>query len=95
LQKIVELAKRVKNPAGESYPKELNAPAKRALYDNLGKDEALALKVDNAVRESRQDDWRSNAVKVRRVRIAIKSVLQDDEALTEQILELVKNQNEY
>ncbi|MFA4901313.1 MAG: HsdR family type I site-specific deoxyribonuclease [Desulfobaccales bacterium] len=95
LEKIVELAKKVKNPAGEEYPKALNTPAKRALYDNLGKDEALALNVDSAVRKSRQDDWRGNAVKVRRVRIAIKAVLQDDEALTEQILELVKNQNEY
>ena len=95
LEKIVELAKKVKNPAGEEYPKALNTPAKRALYDNLGKDEALALKVDSAVRESRQDDWRGNAVKVRKVRIAIKAVLQDDEALTDQILELVKNQNEY
>jgi type I restriction enzyme R subunit len=95
LEKIVELAKKVKNPAGESYPKSLNTPAKRALYDNLGEDEALALKVDNAVRESRQDDWRSNAIKVRMVRIAIKSVLKDDDKLAEQILELVKNQHEY
>jgi len=95
LEKIAELAKKVKNPAEESYPKTLNTPARRALYDNLGKDEALAQMVDNAVRESRQDDWRSNAVKVKKVRIAIKSVLQDDEALTEQILELVKNQYEY
>jgi type I restriction enzyme R subunit len=95
LEKIVELAKRVKNPSRESYPMALNTPAKRALYDNLGQDEALALEVDRAVRESRQDEWRSNAVKVRKVRIAIKSVLQDDEALTEKILELAKNQNEY
>jgi type I restriction enzyme R subunit len=95
LEKIVELTKKVKNPAGESYPKALTTPAKRALYDNLEKDEALALEVDRAVRESRQDDWRSNAVKVKKVRIAIKSVLQDDEALTDQILELVKNQYEY
>jgi type I restriction enzyme R subunit len=96
LAKIVELAKQVQNPtAGTSYPAALNTAAKRALYDNLGQNEALALKVDSAVRESRQDDWRSNAVKVKKVRIAIKFELQDDEALTEQILELVKNQNEY
>jgi type I restriction enzyme R subunit len=95
LEKIVDLAKKVKNPAGESYPKALNTPARRALYDNLGKDEALALDVDRVVRESRQADWRSNSFKVKKVRIAVKSVLQDDEALTEQILELVKNQNEY
>ncbi|MEW6296021.1 MAG: HsdR family type I site-specific deoxyribonuclease [Candidatus Diapherotrites archaeon] len=95
LEKIVELTKKVKEPARESYPQTLNTPAKRALYDNLNKDEALALEVDRAVRKSRQDDWRSNAVKVKRVRIAIKSVLQDDETLAEKILELVKNQHEY
>jgi type I restriction enzyme R subunit len=96
LQEIVELTKRVKNPiVGESYPKALNTPARRALYDNLRKDEALALAVDTAVRTSRQDDWRSNPFKIKKVKLAIKSVLQDDETRTEQILELVKNQNEY
>jgi type I restriction enzyme, R subunit len=92
----VELTKKVKNPlAGKSYPKTLDTPAKRALYDNLGKDEALALAVDNAVRESSQDDWRENFFKVRKVKFAIKDVLKDDEELTERVLELVKNQQEY
>jgi len=96
LEEIVELTKKVKNPlAGESYPKTLNTPAKRALYDNLGKDEALALAVDGAVRVSNQDDWRENLFKVRKVKFAIKGVLKDDEALTEKVLELVKNQHEY
>jgi len=96
LEKIVELTKRAKNPTvGESYPRALNTPAKRALYDNLGMNEALALEVDRAVRGSRQDDWRSNAVKVKKVRIAIKAVFKGDEALTDQILELVKNQHDY
>lgn len=96
LEKVVELAKKVKNPAvGESYPETLNTPAKRALYDNLRKDTALALTVDAAVRESKQDDWRSNSFKTRRVKFAIRNVLKDDDVLTEQVLELVKNQNEY
>ncbi len=73
LRKIVELTKKVNNPdAGEAYPKALNTPGKRALYDNLDKDEALALAVDEAVRASRQDDWRSNAFKVKKVRNAIR-----------------------
>jgi type I restriction enzyme R subunit len=59
------------------------------------KDETLALKVDRAVRDGRQDDWRWNSVKVKKVKIAIKAVLKSDETLTEEILELVKNQNEY
>ena len=96
LEKIVELTRKVKNPtAGGSYPRALNTPARRALYDNLGNNEALALGVDDAVRASKQDDWRSNPVKIRKVRIAIKAVLTGDETLTEKILELVKNQHEY
>src|SRR5260221_2361090 len=96
LDQMVELTKKVKNPSvGQSYPKALNTPAKRALYDNLGKNEALALAVDDAVRASSQDDWRENFFKVRKIKFAIKAVLKDDEALTEQVLELVKNQHEY
>ena len=76
LEKIVELTKKVKDPAaGESYPKWLNTPAKRALYDNLRKNEALAIAVDSAVRASRQDDWRGNPIKIKKVRLAIKDVL--------------------
>jgi type I restriction enzyme, R subunit len=96
LQKIVELTKKVKNPTvGGSYPQSLNTPAKRALYDNLMKDETLALKVDRAVRDGRQDDWRNNSVKIKKVKNSIKAVLNSDETLTEEILELVKNQNDY
>ena len=96
LEKIVELAKKVQNPAaGESYPEMLNTAAKRALYDNLGKAEGLALAVDGAVRASKQDDWRGNHFKIKMVKNAIKGALKDHEVLTEQVLELVMNQREY
>jgi len=96
LEKIVELTKKAKNPtAGGSYPQGLSTPAKRALYDNLGKNQALALEVDKAVLASRQDEWRGNPFKIKMLRRAIKASLGDDEALTERILELVKNQHEY
>ena len=98
LQEIVELTKQAKNgPGGASYPKALNTQAKRALYDNLGKDEAVALAVDAAVRENKQDDWRGNAVKVKKVMLAIKHALEDQESQAEvkAVLELVKNQNDY
>ena len=74
LRKIVELTKKVKNPAtGAAYPTTLNTPAKRALYDNLGKDETLALAVDAAVRSTAQDGWRSNPFKVKALRNADQS----------------------
>ena len=49
--------------------------ARRALYDNLDKNAGLALAVDNTVLANRQDDWRNNAFKVRKVRLALKEVL--------------------
>ena len=77
LEKIVELAKKLKDPtAGGTYPKTMNTPAKQALYDNLGKNEALALHVDQAVQAASQDDWRSNPFKVKKLRGAIKIALQ-------------------
>jgi type I restriction enzyme R subunit len=71
------------------------ASHQRRANDNLGKNEALALAVDGAVRASRQDDWRENSFKIRKVKFAIKDVLKDDGALTERVLQLVKNQHEY
>ena len=77
LQQVVELTKKVKNPTeGASYPKSLNTAAKRALYDNLGKNESLALGIDGAVIASKQDDWRGNTFKIKKVRLAIKSAIE-------------------
>jgi type I restriction enzyme R subunit len=95
LAEIVELTRQAKNgPAAGSYPVALDSPAKRALYDNLGSDEALALRIDGAVRASMQDSWRTNALKIKRVRRAIEAVL-DDATLVEQTMELVQSQNDY
>jgi type I restriction enzyme, R subunit len=119
LEKIVELTKKVKDPAaGGSYPKTMNTPARRALFDNLGKNEALVLQVDQAVHAASQDDWRSNPFKVKRLRTAIKIALEmhkpqgvaavvpmrdsykgksgePEDELVEEVLNLVKNQDEY
>lgn len=96
LAKVVELTTQVKNPApAAAYPAELDSPAKRALYDNLDRNKDLALAVNDKVVRERQDDWRSSPVKTRKVKYAIKEALSGDEVLTEQVLELVKNQYEY
>lgn len=96
LAKVVELTTQVQNPApAASYPSELDSPAKRALYDNLDRNKDLALAVNAKIVRERQDDWRSSPVKTRKVKYAIKEALSGDEALTEQVLELVKNQYEY
>ena len=96
LEEIARLTKRASMPSGEpdGYPPLLTTGAQRALYNNLNKDEAVALVLNDAVLDSIQDDWRNNPIKTRRVRNAIKSILKED-SLTDAILELAKNQNDY
>jgi len=77
LNKIAALTKEATMPGGSvgGYPPSVKTAAQRALYNNLGKNEGLALSIDNAVHESRQNGWRSNPIKTQRVRIAIRHVL--------------------
>lgn len=95
LQKVIEFTKNIHNPAGgAAYPTTLNSHAKRALYDNLGQDESLALAVNEAVLLHKRDDWRGNKIKEKEVRYAVKRVLNDD-TLSENIFDLVKQQHDY
>jgi type I restriction enzyme R subunit len=78
LRQIEKLVKDAKNPSGAGgYPNAVGTSAQRALFDNLGRDEALALAVDAAVRANRQDGFRENPVKRRKVRLAIEGVLKE------------------
>jgi len=96
LEELVELAGKVKNPSGsDAYPGSVNTPAKRALYDNLDRDETVAMRVDAAVRYIRKDDWHGHVMKEREVRGAIYQALGDQHDRTDEIFELVKNQREY
>ena len=77
LAKIATLTKEaVKPEGGGPYPPNISTAAKRAIYNNLEHDEALALAVDAAVQGSRMDGWRDNTMKTKRVRLAIKAVLE-------------------
>ena len=95
LAKIVELCKKLKNPAiSSSYPKSLNSNAKRALFDNLSHDEKLTIDLDYEICHTKKDGWRGNKIKEREVKYAIRNHIQDDEEV-DRIFELVKNQSEY
>jgi type I restriction enzyme R subunit len=95
LARIVELTKQVHNPAtSTAYPKVLDTPAKRALYDNLEHDEQLALAVDYEIRSTKKDGWRGNRIKEREVRYAIQKHI-PDAAQAAVIFHLAENQNEY
>jgi type I restriction enzyme R subunit len=96
LAKIVELTKKVVKPETHSaYPGDINSTPRRALYDNLGENEELAVQVDTAIRAKKKADWKENRFKRIEVRNAIKSVLGDDEALVDVIYKIAESQNDY
>ena len=95
LAKIVELTSQIQNPAGATtYPQPLDTRAKRALFDNLGKDENLAVALDDEIRATKKDGWRGSKIKEREVRYAIRKHVRDA-AEIERILDLVRNQSDY
>jgi type I restriction enzyme, R subunit len=77
LEKIAKLTKEATQPGSGpgGYPTAINTASRRALYNNLNKDATLTLAIDDALQSSRQDGWRGNLMKTRRVRAAIKTVL--------------------
>ncbi|KAB1154793.1 type I restriction endonuclease subunit R [Flavobacterium luteum] len=95
LEKIKQLAGNVSNPMGTTeYPTTLNSPAKRALFDNLDEDEILALALDNVIKSNKLDGWRDGGLKEKKLRIAINEIIKDDNR-TEELMHIVKAQNEY
>lgn len=55
---MTEVAKQVKPGKADNTPVNLNTPGKWALYNNLNQNKALAMQVDEAVKNSRPDGWR-------------------------------------
>ncbi|NMW30452.1 HsdR family type I site-specific deoxyribonuclease [Altererythrobacter sp. RZ02] len=95
LAKIVELAKQASAPeTSGSYPARINSPAKRALYDNLDQEEALAIAIDDDIHQTKKADWRGNMFKEREVRRAIQRHV-SDAVLADVIFDLVHKQHEY
>ncbi len=63
LKRIGELAKQVQAGKTDDTPKTLDTRGKRALYNNLAQNEALALKIDETVRRVRPNAFRGNQAK--------------------------------
>jgi type I restriction enzyme R subunit len=94
LKRIAEIAQRIEVGQAQEAPPSLNTPGKRALYNNLGQDEDLALKVDGAVKVSRPDSWRGVQPREQLIKAALYKILQDF-AEVERIFRIIKAQKEY
>lgn len=102
LEKIKALAAKVVNPSGSksNYPDSINTTAKQSLYDNLGKDEELAVNVDEAVMTTKKADWVGDRFKEREVANAVRQEIQGRLVDGEEIdifdlMNLIKAQREY
>ncbi len=95
LKRIAELAKKVQTGKAGDTPEKLNTPGKRALYNNLRQNEALALKIDDAVRRVRPNAFRGNQAKENTIKAALLPFLDNDPAEVERIFLIIKAQTEY
>lgn len=97
LEKIRELAAKVVRPeqTASSYPASMDTNPKRAFYDNFGKDELLATKIDSAIRYTKKADWVGDRFKEREIANAIREETADYELDIQAVMELAKAQKEY
>ena len=94
LSQIAELAKKVAAGQTDETPKTLDTPGRRALYNNLGQNEELALRIDRVVRRNRPDGWRGVQARERVIKAALHEVLQDVNEV-ERIFLIIRQQTEY
>lgn len=96
LKEISKLIHNVMDPTTSSiYSDNLDTPAKRSLYDNLEKDEALALNIHNEIMAVRKDCWVGDTFKEREVLHAIRKFIPDNEELVMRIFDIAQKQKEY
>ncbi len=86
LRNIAELAKQVNEGKSDETPEVLKTIAQRALYNNLGKDENLAMQVDEAVKNVKRDGWRGNLPKEREIKSEIFKILSNYQESNENYL---------
>jgi len=94
LKRIAELAKQVQAGQAQGTPETLDTPGKRALYNNLSQDEALALRIDERVKQVRHDDWRGVQPREQVIKQALYDILHARDEV-ERIFPIIQAQREY
>jgi len=96
LKQIAEIANKVEAGQSDQTPAHLNTPGKRALWDNLDQNEALALKVDETVQQVKPDDFRGTRAKENVIKAALYPLLGNDTEEVERIYRIIAEpKNEY
>ena len=94
LAEIAKLGKELKGDVAVVDPR-LDTEAKRSLCDNLGGNADLALKVFEAVGASAKPGFRRNAIRRRKVELAIEDALQGTDFNPLAVYQIVEHQSEF
>ena len=94
LRRIEEIMRQAQAGSGITYPAAMDSPGRRALFDNLGKNEGRAARIDEIVRTNALDGFRGNPMKQRKLRQALADEF-DSEAELDAILKIVAQHDEY
>jgi type I restriction enzyme R subunit len=94
LKRIAELSKRVSQLTRDDLPASIKTNAQRSLYNNLGKNESLALALDVAIIKVKKADWRGNQQKENEIKSELYKILTNVDEV-ERIFPIIKQQNEY
>jgi type I restriction enzyme R subunit len=97
LERICELTQKVMRPEqmASNYPSSMDTHPKRAFYDNFGKDEVLATKIDSAIRYTKKAEWVGDRFKEREIANAVREETAGYEVNIQDVMELAKAQKEY
>lgn len=96
LEQYIALARDVEHPEENGmYPERIRkSKAMQALYDSIGGDEDMAVRLHEAVMGSKMSGFRGDEIKERRIKRALFDILGDDEEV-ERLFEIIKRQEEY
>jgi type I restriction enzyme, R subunit len=94
LKQVADLARKVEVGQPDDLPKPINTPGRRALYNNLGENEELAIQIDTAIKDKRPADWRGVQAREQVIKATLYEVLKDP-AEVERIFLIIRQQKEY
>jgi type I restriction enzyme R subunit len=94
LRRIEALAKRAQAGSNEDTPASIKTAAQKALFNNLGKNEHLALKIHEKILEVKPDGWKGDSIKENRIKSALFEILNSTDEV-ERLFSIIKQQAEY
>ena len=94
LQAIAKLIGAVTAGQEGDRPAKIKTEGQRALYNNLGKDADLAVRIDERIKQVRPADWRGVQAREQEIKAAIYDIVRDEEQ-TEAIFAIIFHQREY